>query len=730
MARKNHSFKRRTVTRWTLSYLLATLIPLFLVLAAALVTLYVNSSSITYSNNITASYVQSSFHDVLSRINEIKAEIIVDSELEELRRVEKLNEMSSLDIFYRASGIRRLEQSSTTVERLFLFSPECNWYISSLSWGEISDMAEKTVLSLSQETIDSMLKKEIWDVYIYDVTDGEVLIVMPVSYIKSTNANNLCVGVIVQKEKLFPSEIDSFHDVVIYSERSDSVVYSLSGRAEVGENDPRLSSLVLGSTQREGNSIVSCAEELIMSLKCIVIMDSSTYFHNYYVLMEVIVLVTLGAIVAGLFFSFSVVKIDWSHYEAAAEASGVDLEKIPLGGGEYAPFVSSVSDLKAEKEELSNMVVKQKRSLLESAFRKLLDGDTTVTGETLSALGVDILSDYFYVAMATSTDGDAAEYLRSFSKDVLVIPFQSEYGEAFIINVAEEDEGYSSTLMEKANDYGGLSSLSVSMLHTGLESIRDCYLDVISVHEYQKDHEIPFLSYAELLATTRQNTYQFTLEENMMLQKTMKEGDGETAKALVNKIIDRNRNNGVSPKMLRYLLFNISGTIIRTINSLDVRYSEVIPEISFPPILQSQNFQKSLSGVEEIIDSTCYSIKAINDSSADQSSETYQVYRKVLDHIHDNYGSSMMNVSSIADNFGISIAYLSRIFKKYHGINISEYITSYRLDRAKSLLSEGRMVGDVVEECGFGSLRTFLRVFKSVEGVTPGQYKSSVAKES
>ena len=40
------------------------------------------------------------------------------------------------------------------------------------------------------------------------------------------------------------------------------------------------------------------------------------------------------------------------------------------------------------------------------------------------------------------------------------------------------------------------------------------------------------------------------------------------------------------------------------------------------------------------------------------------------------------------------------------------------------------MVGDVVSECGFGSLRTFLRVFKSVEGITPGQYKESALKEN
>ena len=91
--------------------------------------------------------------------------------------------------------------------------------------------------------------------------------------------------------------------------------------------------------------------------------------------------------------------------------------------------------------------------------------------------------------------------------------------------------------------------------------------------------------------------------------------------------------------------------------------------------------------------------------------------------------NAMINVSSIADHFDISIAYLSRIFKKYHGINISEYITLYRLDRAKELLNEKKMVGEVVDKCGFGSLRTFLRVFKSVEGITPGQYKHSVVKE-
>lgn len=225
MAKGSHSFKKSTVRRWTLSYLLATLIPLFLVAAASLATLYKNSSFITYSNNITASFVQSSFRDVLSRINEIKAEIIVDTDFEDIRNLENLDDISSLDLFYATSDIRRLEQTSTTVNSLFLFSPTGDWFITNQIWGRLSHMAEDFSLSFSQKEIDDIMSEEIWDVKILEASEGQVLILMPVSFIKSLNPNNLSVGVLVSKNQLFPSVIDEFHDVVIYNEKSNSPIF-------------------------------------------------------------------------------------------------------------------------------------------------------------------------------------------------------------------------------------------------------------------------------------------------------------------------------------------------------------------------------------------------------------------------------------------------------------------------------------------------------------------------
>lgn len=726
MTKKRLSFKKKTVTRWTLSYLLSTFIPLLLVLAAALVMLSVNVSSVTYANSITASLVQNSFYDVLSRINEIKAEMIVDSDFDELRRAQSIDDISSLDLYYHSSDIRRLEQTSGIVEKLFIYSPVYNWYVSDMDWGNLDSIASSGSISISSSDVEKCLKSERNDVYIYDIAPDRILMLLPLTFTRSSNPNYLTVGVIVSKTNLFSSMIDDYHDVVVYSLRRDCVVYSYSGRYAEGEKNEYFASISPSETGESGGLIVSAGDKEAENLRCLVLMNRRTFFHSFYILIEFLAAVILLAFISGAVLTVRNVRKDWLLYSEAMKASGVDLNDIPLSATDYSPFVLSVSDLKAETEELASVISKQRASLTQSALNKLVNGDSTVTAEVLSSLGLELISSFFAVVILKG-DGTV---LSSLLPSSLVIPFQSEFGEAFIVNPSPEEKDRIGTLSEEAEGTGRITLFAVSDVHEGLETVRDSYTEAIIVSEYQKDHDLPFLSYSSLSSQTGRTTFQYTLEENMMLQKAIKDGDGEKARAVVEKVIERNRANGVSPKTLRFLLFSLSGTIIRTINGLDERYREVVPKINFPPILQSQNFQKSLAGVEEIIDSTCYSIKAIQESVVDSSAETYLIYKKVLDYIQENYSDSMMNVSSVADRFDISIAYLSRVFKKYNGINISEYITGYRLERAKELLGEGKMVGEVVSECGFGSLRTFLRVFKSVEGITPGQYRSSVTKEN
>ena len=63
-------------------------------------------------------------------------------------------------------------------------------------------------------------------------------------------------------------------------------------------------------------------------------------------------------------------------------------------------------------------------------------------------------------------------------------------------------------------------------------------------------------------------------------------------------------------------------------------------------------------------------------------------------------------------------------------ISICEYIHSLRVEDAKVLLMQtNQSVTDIAEELGFGSIRTFNRVFLEKTGMSPREYRKCGGKK-
>jgi AraC-type DNA-binding domain-containing proteins len=94
----------------------------------------------------------------------------------------------------------------------------------------------------------------------------------------------------------------------------------------------------------------------------------------------------------------------------------------------------------------------------------------------------------------------------------------------------------------------------------------------------------------------------------------------------------------------------------------------------------------------------------------------------ILEYIDSNL-SNELTLELLERKFYINRFYLSRLFKKNTGVNIHDYITYKRISKAKKLLTDGFSVTDTCIMSGFIDYSNFIRVFKKIVGMPPGQYK-------
>ena len=74
----------------------------------------------------------------------------------------------------------------------------------------------------------------------------------------------------------------------------------------------------------------------------------------------------------------------------------------------------------------------------------------------------------------------------------------------------------------------------------------------------------------------------------------------------------------------------------------------------------------------------------------------------------------------------ISPFHFLRVFKKFTGITLHQYILSLRIERAKVLLRQKNTIGITLSKTGFSDQAHFTKVFKKITGLTPKQFKDTV----
>lgn len=103
--------------------------------------------------------------------------------------------------------------------------------------------------------------------------------------------------------------------------------------------------------------------------------------------------------------------------------------------------------------------------------------------------------------------------------------------------------------------------------------------------------------------------------------------------------------------------------------------------------------------------------------------EYIQKLNVVLDYIDANYADSL-SLEAMADMAGYSKYHFSRLFSEYTKQTFCDYLNLRRIKAAEGLLlNDSLSVTEIAMQSGFSSIATFNRLFKSLKGCSPSEYR-------
>lgn len=127
----------------------------------------------------------------------------------------------------------------------------------------------------------------------------------------------------------------------------------------------------------------------------------------------------------------------------------------------------------------------------------------------------------------------------------------------------------------------------------------------------------------------------------------------------------------------------------------------------------------------EVMEVIAHTIEYLEDEFKNTKSCGHKELDEVKKYISNHYGEEI-GVEKLADIVYMTPSYLSYLFKKETGQNLSKYIKSYRMEKAKEKLEQtkGKIV-NISYEVGYPNVSYFCQSFREYFGVTPQKYRDS-----
>jgi AraC-like DNA-binding protein len=215
--------------------------------------------------------------------------------------------------------------------------------------------------------------------------------------------------------------------------------------------------------------------------------------------------------------------------------------------------------------------------------------------------------------------------------------------------------------------------------------------------------------------------YYYPQELETRLMNAVRAGDAGAVEHLLSEIREKNINERtLSQEFVRLLAYDLWATVLKLLEERVVRDDELTEEArSSYTQLDPAEPHIALDACARALYKLCASVEAR------KKSHNTSVADRIKAFIERRYADPALSLTLLSEEFSVSEAYLSGLFKEQTGENLSTYLQSVRMHHAKRLL-EGSYISvkEIGRRVGYPSYSTFARAFKRVFGVSASDYRS------
>lgn len=142
------------------------------------------------------------------------------------------------------------------------------------------------------------------------------------------------------------------------------------------------------------------------------------------------------------------------------------------------------------------------------------------------------------------------------------------------------------------------------------------------------------------------------------------------------------------------------------------------------PVLTSNPAAGEIGDALKLLEENCRNLILIVQGR--RKIKNIELKENLLSFIQASYTDASLSACSIAEAMNISEKYVFTIVKEASGKTLSKYIEDLRINKAEDYLLHTSLQNlEIMERCGFGSAKTFYRVFSKKHSVSPAVWRAA-----